>query len=120
MPKIEFVSESIALSTTVNVLRNRAEAIAPYPRTIQALASTVRDNTPALGDITWRLRAGQQIIAEGRGILENTAGPEITWPDGYTPVGMTVAANVPVQLEVTNADAAAAHSSLISIIWDQV
>lgn len=120
MAKSEFVSASIAASTTSNVLSGRAESVAPYPRTIQALAVTIRDNTPAMGDITWRLRAGQQILSEGRGILENTAGPEITYPDGYTPIGMRVAANVPVQLEITNADGAAAHSCLVSTYWDML
>lgn len=120
MATLKFVSASIAASDTTNVESGRPEQVAPYERTLIGLAVTIRDNTPALGDITYQLRAGQQIIAEGRGMLEHTTGAEVIVPDDLDQIGMKIGANVPLTLDVTNTDAAAAHSSQIVMLWDRI
>lgn len=119
MAKDEFVSASIAASATANVLSGRNSSVAPYPRTVQYLSVGIQDNTPTLGDLTWVLRAGPVEIGRGRGIVVGT-GAEFTFPDSYTAIQMQVANNVVLQLDVTNADGAAAHSALVSMILDRL
>ncbi|MFN2638172.1 MAG: hypothetical protein ABR585_14230 [Gemmatimonadaceae bacterium] len=114
------VSASIAALAVVNVLAGDKVSTAPYPRTLRAIAVTVRDNTPALGDITWILTAGPMEIARGRGILENSSGPEITYPDGFDPVGMVIGPNTVLSLEITDADSGAAHSVMFALDFDRL
>lgn len=120
MAKDEFVTAStIAASTTSNVLNGRNTSVAPYARTVQFLAVGIQDNTPTLGDLTWVLRAGPVEIARGRGIIVGT-GAEFTFPDSYTEVRMQIAPNAVLQLDVTNADGAAAHGAMVSMILDRL
>lgn len=122
MAKSEFLSPSIAASTTTDVFGTgdgKYLSVAPYARTFQFLSVGIQDNTPTLGDLKWVLKAGPVELARGRGIVVG-AGAEFTFPDSYTEVRMVVNPNVTVMLDVTNADAAAAHSALVSVILDRL
>lgn len=122
MAKFEFLSPSIAASTTTDVFgtgSGKKISVANYPRTFQFLAVGIQDNTPTLGDLTWVLSAGPVELARGRGIVVGT-GAEFTFPDSYTEVRMQVAPGVTVNLDVTNADAGGAHSALVSVILDRL
>lgn len=119
MEKFETAASAIAASASSNVLNGRSTQMKPYPRVVQGLAVIIRDNTPALGDVTWKLKFGDTVVAEGRGILANTTGGEYRFPDDFDLVGMTCPGGYNVTLDVTNADAAGAHGVGVAVAWDR-
>lgn len=121
MPEIRRTTASVAASSTdENAWSGERFGVAPYPRTVKALAVAIQDNTPALGDMTWELYAGQQLIGQGRGILAQTTGGEFRFPEDYSPIDMVIPANVQLVLRLTNADAGGAHSSLYSLLIEPI
>ena len=119
LEKFETAASFIAASALSNVLAGRKTAMKPYVRTIQGLAVIIRDNTPALGDITWRLFVGDTEVASGRGILANTTAGEYRFPDDFDVIGIQVPGGMTVTLDVTNADSGGAHGVGVGLAWDR-
>lgn len=120
MVQYVFTTADVAASATnPNVLAGDRIQVAPYPRTIQGLAVVGLQNTPALADWTWQLYAGSQLLATGTSIVGATTGAEVVNPDSFTPVGMVIPANTPIQLQVTDADAAI-HNARCYFLLDRL
>lgn len=105
--------------TNPNILAGDRIQVAPYPRTIHGIAVVGLQNTPALADWTWQLFASSQLIASGVSIVGATTGAEVVNPDSFTPIGMMVPANTPLQLQVTDTDAAT-HNARVYFLLDRI
>lgn len=120
MVQYVFTTADVAASATnPNVLNGDRVQVAPYPRTVFGIAAVILQNTPALGDWTWELYAGAQLLATGIGIVGATTGAEVVNPDSFTPVGMVIPANTPIQLKVTDTDAAI-HNARVYFLLDRL
>lgn len=120
MVQYVFTTADLAASATnTNILNGDRVQIAPYARTIQGVAVVILQNTPALGDWSWQLNAGPQLLATGIGIVGATTGAEVVNPDSFTPVGMVIPANTPLQLQVTDTDAAI-HNARVYFLLDRI
>jgi len=120
MVQYVFTTADVAASaTTNNALNGDRVQVAPYPRTLQGLAVVGLQNTPAVGDHTWEIYAGPQLIASGINIVGRTTGSEVVNPDDFTPVGTVIPANVPIQLKLTDTDAAI-HNDRCYFLLDRI
>lgn len=115
-----FTTADVAASATNNnVLNGDRLQVAPYTRTLQGLAVIILQNTPALGDWSWELYAGPQIIASGIGLVGQSTGSEARNPDDFTPVGVMIPPNTAIQLKVTDTDAAI-HNARCYFLLDRI
>lgn len=120
MVQYVFTTADVAASaTSPNVLNGDRIQMAPYPRTIQGIAIVGLQNTPALADWTWQLSAGPQLLASGNSIVGQSTGAETRNPDDFTMVGVQVPANMPLQLQVTDTDAAI-HNARVYFLLDRI
>lgn len=120
MVQYVFTTADVAASATNNNLFNGDRIqVAPYPRQVMGAAVVILQNTPALGDWSWELYAGSQLLASGIGIVGATTGAEVVNPDSFTPIGMVIPANVNIQLKVTDTDAAI-HNARVYLLLDRI
>lgn len=120
MVQYVFTTSDVAASATnPNVLNGDRVQMAPYPRQLYGMAVVILQNTPALRDWDWELYAGPQLVASGVGIVGNTTGAEVTNPDSFTPVGAIIPPNTPLQLKVTDTDAAI-HNARVYFLLDRI
>jgi len=120
MVKYTFTGADLAASATQpNYFQGDRVQVAAYPRTIQGLALVGLQNTPANADWTWELYAGPQLLASGISIVGRTTGEEVINPDDFTPIGIMVPGNTPLQLRVTDTDAAI-HNCRVYVLLDRI
>jgi len=120
MVQYVFTTADLAASATnTNILNGDRVQVAPYPRTVQGIAVVGLQNTPALADWAWQLNAGTQLLATGVSIVGASTGAEVVNPDSFTPVGMQIPPNTPLQLQVTDTDAAI-HNARVYFLLDRI
>jgi len=120
MVQYVFTTADVAASATANnILAGDRVQVAPYPRTVQGIAIVGLQNTPAVGDWSFELYAGSQLLASGISIVGRTTGSEVVNPDDFTPIGVQVPANSNIQLKCTDTDAAV-HNARVYFLLDRI
>lgn len=115
-----FTTADVAASATNNnVLNGDRVQQADYGRTIYGIAVVGLQNTPALGDWTWELYAGAQLLASGISVVGRTTGQEVINPDDVVPINVMLPPGKVLQLKVTDTDAAI-HNARVYFYLDRL
>lgn len=118
MPLYEEVTASMAASASLDdALSAKRYRVSKNARTLRAVGAAVRDNTPALADLSMEVYIGEVMVLKFQPGLDRSTGAPLQAED-YKAVNLPVAPNEAVTVKVTNNDAGAAHTALLGILFD--